>query len=350
MNLFLIRPATRNIGNDLIAYSTERIVSEVFGSLTCIVNIPAMANRQYGGLTSRQIYDINRFADGVIISGGNILENGQITYERVAVNALDRPLMMMACSHGKIATNGHSLQARTDSLSPETLKHIFSFATVSMVRDAATQSALNDLGIATSLGGCPSLFLTPKAQTEAADRLVFVSVRHPSRMSVPAKLQWKIADDVRRLLSTLTQRYGDRVRLLCHDYIDIEFASAFDGIPICYFDDAASYIKALSDCELSIGYRLHAFLPCLAMGRPAIHLSYDERAQSMISSLGLGEWDINCLLPHDYVSIALDRALNFDHYFRSRNLALPIIENMKKMTIEGLRHFKSSILEKPRHG
>ena len=63
--LFCVRPATRNIGNDVINKATAELLYDAFGSGTGIVNIPALTGPQFGGFTARQVFDMNRFADGV---------------------------------------------------------------------------------------------------------------------------------------------------------------------------------------------------------------------------------------------------------------------------------------------
>ena len=67
--LFCVRPATRNIGNDIIGRATNDMLYSVFGSNTELVNIPALQGAAFGGLTAKQIYDMNRFADGIVVGG-----------------------------------------------------------------------------------------------------------------------------------------------------------------------------------------------------------------------------------------------------------------------------------------
>ena len=100
--LFCVRPATRNIGNDVINTATADLLYRTFGSGTGIVNIPALKGPQYGGLSARQIFDMNRLADGVVVGGGNLFENGQLTFNSQAVAALTTPAMIIGVSHGRI--------------------------------------------------------------------------------------------------------------------------------------------------------------------------------------------------------------------------------------------------------
>ena len=122
---------------------------------------------------------------------------------------------------------------------------------VRLVRDNASRSILRELGVAdVEVAGCPSLFL-PENSPGAQGDDVLLSIRHPSRMSVPPALQWRIAEDVRRLIAALSQEFGNVISLVCHDYNDIEFAAAFPGTRALYFDDVERYIATLRRCQLT---------------------------------------------------------------------------------------------------
>jgi hypothetical protein len=343
MNIFFFRPTTRNIGNDIIGYATAELLYEVFGTATNIVSIPALKGLQFGGLTARQIYDVNRLADAVVLGGGNLFENGQITYDAQAVDAMCRPMVLMALSHGRVYGRDGELEKRTDALPSAAIRHLVQRAAVSMVRDKASRKILGDLGAEVVVGGCPTLFLPPNETNVEPTGDVIISVRHPFRMSVQPKLQWRIADDVRRLIVALQAEFSRPVRLACHDYIDIEFAAGFpDATPI-YFDDIGRYISALRSCTLHVSYRLHGFMPCLAFGSPSIHLSYDERGRSMLETVGMESWDIDLLKEKDCVSAVMDRVHELDSYRAARLAALPLIEQLRETTINGLKQLRRLI-------
>jgi polysaccharide pyruvyl transferase WcaK-like protein len=341
LNIFLVRPTTRNIGNDLIGYATSQLLYEVFGAHTNVVSIPALKGPQFGGLVPRQIYDMNRLADAVVIGGGNLFENGQLSYDAQAVNALRRPMMLMGLSHGRIGGRDGDVESRTDALNPAAIRHLVAHSAVAMVRDTASQEILRSLDAQVSVGGCPTLFLPPNPKQHVASGGVIISVRHPMRMSVPPKLQWRIADDVRRLIAALRAEYALPVYLACHDYIDLEFAAGFaDATPV-YFDEVERYMTALRDCALHISYRLHGFLPCLAAGSHSIHLSYDERGSSMLATIGMADWDIDLLRTPDCVAAVMERARAIEHYRAARARALPLIASLRALTMQGLEQLHS---------
>ena len=344
--LFCIRPATRNIGNDIINRATSELIYQVFGGATGIVNIPAIKGPQFGGFTVRQVYDVNRFADGVALGGGNLFENGEVTVEPHALAALRVPLMLIGLSHGRIYGRDGKLLERTDGMPPDTIRQLAAMASHILVRDAATQERLQRLtDHKITLAGCPTLFMDANPVGFANDGSVLVSIRHPNRMSVPPTLQWRVAEDLRRLLAALRGEFGDKVVLVCHDYADIEFASAFPEVPLVYFDDVDHYIDSLRRCFLNVAYRLHAFLPCLAFGTPTIHLSYDERGKSMLSTTGMAEWDIDLMQGFDVVQEVLARARNIDRFHTLRQTAQPGIEAMRQITIAALKAFSEEVAD-----
>ncbi|HMC76551.1 MAG TPA: polysaccharide pyruvyl transferase family protein [Vicinamibacterales bacterium] len=336
LTIFLVRPTTRNIGNDLIAFAVSQLLYEAFGDDANIVGVPALVGPQFGGLVPRQVYDMNRLADAVVIGGGNLLENGQLSYDARAVDALRPPLALLALSHGRIAARGADLQPRSDALRPETIQHLVRKSSVALVRDGASQQLLREMGVTVEVGGCPTLFLPPNAPDQPADGGIIISVRHPLRMSVPPPLQWRVADDLRRLIATLRAEFDEPVRLSCHDYIDLEFAAGFPEATPVYFDDVGRYMAALRRCRLHVSYRLHGFLPCLAFGSHSIHLSYDERGRSMLSTLGLEAGEVDLLTEPDCVAAVMDRARSRDRYFAARHQALPVIAELHRITRRSL--------------
>jgi len=336
VTIFLVRPTTRNIGNDLIAYATSQLLYEAFGDGTNVVGVPALVGPQFGGLVPRQIYDMNRLADGVVIGGGNLLENGQISYDARAVEALRPPMMIMGLSHGRIAARGTDVQPRSDALPDEAIRHMIQRSAVAHVRDDASRDLLAAIGVDVEVGGCPTLFLPPSHAERPADGDIVISVRHPLRMSVPPPLQWRVAEDLRRLIAALQNELRRPVRLACHDYVDLEFAAGFPGAAPVYFDDVGRYMDALRRCRLHVSYRLHGFLPCVAFGSHSIHLSYDERGRSMLATVGLEACSVDLLTERDCVAAVLDRARSADAYDAARRRALPVIAELRRRTMRGL--------------
>ena len=350
--LFCIRPATRNIGNDLIYQATCDLLRGVFGPEVTLVSIPALQGAQYGGLTASQVHDINRLADAVIIGGGNLFENGQLTFDPAAFAALRVPLMLMAVSHGRIDDAHGNPVGRTDSLPADVIGRLCERASIVLVRDHGTKRLLGAMGLsAVEVGGCPSLFISGAAAAEATAGRILISIRHPSRMSVMPEVQWRTVSDLRAVIDRLTDIYGAKLRLICHDYRDLEFARAFPDVPALYFDDAVRYIEALKTAQFTVTYRLHAFLPCLALGTPSIHLSYDERGREMVATAGMRDWDVDLTREPDVVGAVMQRAGDLRRYHALRSAAQSTLGALRATSEASLRRFAAEIAQsKPCQG
>jgi len=344
--LFCVRPATRNIGNDIISRATTELLFSVFGTETSIVTIPALTGPDGGGLTAGQIYDINRLADGVVIGGGNLFENGQLTVDEQALGALRRPMLLIGLAHGQIYGRDGSFVHRTDAMPPHIIRRLVETSVVTMVRDHGTREILQTLAIpAVEVGGCPTLFMAPNPSGWISGERVLISVRAPDRMSISPPLQRRVADDVRCLIAALDKTIGGPILLACHDYADLEFAAAFPDAPSIYFDGVERYVEALRGCRLSVSYRLHAFLPCLAFGNPSIHLSYDQRGREAVATAGMGEWDIDITRETDVVGAVVTRARQIERYQELRCRSAATIAGLRETTMAGLRRFAEAVAQ-----
>ncbi|MDX2275945.1 MAG: polysaccharide pyruvyl transferase family protein [Hyphomonadaceae bacterium] len=339
--LFCVRPATRNIGNDAINRGVAMLLQDTFGIDVGIVNIPALVGPQFGGFSSRQVYDMNRLAHGVVLGGGNLFENGQISIDKQALAALQPPMMMIGLSYGRIFDVRGELSDRTDALHPDLIRQLAQKSMAILMRDRISCEHLNSIGVSNvELAGCPTMFLPETPAGAEKNETILVSVRHPGRMSVPAPLQWRVADQVRSIIAAIESRYGKVVKLACHDYADIEFASAFDRTEFVYYDDVHTYFAALRSCRFNVTYPLHAFLPCLAFGTPSLHLSYDERGKNMIETADMADWNVDLMARHDVTAAVMDKIEAAESFQTARKQARPTIERFRKTTIEHLKKFK----------
>jgi len=217
-------------------------------------------------------------------------------------------------------------------------------AAVTLVRDAETGARLRELGIADAqVGGCSSLFLPANVPAAADGGQVLLSLRHPEQMNVSAELQWRVADDVRRLIAALEARFGRIVTLVCHDYRDLAFAAAFPQTPHLYFDDVQRYVAALRASRLCVTYRLHAFLPCVAFGTPAVNISYDERSRAAVATAGMAAWDIDLTRVDDLVGVVMARVCDLERYAELRATAQRDIAVLRTRTDAGIARFRALV-------
>lgn len=303
INLYSIRPKGFNIGNDVIYLALNHFIRQSFKQNFNVISLPATGKyetQRKSGISSQTVYEINQFGHGVIVGGGNLYENGELEINPVALKALEVPLMICSLARGKVFNKNLLLTDRTDVMPDEKIKLLNSKAYVSLSRDKATKGYLDNLGIENILGGCPTLFMNeipqhsiPVYDSDKTDALI--SVRTPSLMSIPVSYQYHVREQIIEMIAILQEKGYKRIKLLCHDHRDIPFAATFDGFEYLYTEDVYTYLSYLRNTRLNLTYRLHSFLPCMAYGIPAIKISYDQRAISMLETIGMNEWNINLL-------------------------------------------------------
>ncbi|MEE2640757.1 MAG: polysaccharide pyruvyl transferase family protein [Planctomycetota bacterium] len=327
INLFCIRPKGFNVGNDAIFQGTRHFLYKAFGESINLITLPATAKYEgmaKAGLTAKTIYEINQYGHGVIIGGGNLFENGELDVDLDALKCLEAPLMLFSLSRGKVYGRHNQLVDRTDAISDRVIQGLDAKASFSLARDHATAEYMRQIGCKNcEVGGCPTIFLEevrgrfPQLPAPA-DRDVLISIRNPQLMSIPVTRQAQVVDDVWSMVHLLRERGHERIKLLCHDHRDIAFAASFAGIDHVYTGDVYEYLNLLDECALNISYRLHSFLPCLSFGRPTIKISYDQRAISLVETVGFDDWNINMLKEPDVTRAVADRLDRMDDLSRMR--------------------------------
>ena len=157
-----IRPLGYNIGNQAIHFALRHMLYETFGRLVSIIDYPATSkhdNTNKAGLTPATVHEINRFADGVIVGGGNLYENDEIAVDPRALGSLLPPLMLFSNSRGRIYDRHGQLSERSDVMPDSKLSALLGRADISLSRDSATHSHLSRLDSRDQLGWCPTINL-----------------------------------------------------------------------------------------------------------------------------------------------------------------------------------------------
>lgn len=302
-NIYSIRPKGFNIGNDVIYLGVNHFIRMAFRENYNVISLPATGKyeaHRKAGLSSQTIYEVNQFGHGIVVGGGNLYENGELEVNGIALKALEKPMMIFSVSRGKIYNRDLKLVDRTDTMADDKLKLLHEHADISLSRDKATKAYLDGLGCKNDLGGCPTLFineipqhLVPIMDADKTDALI--SIRTPTLMSIPVEYQYQLRDQLNQMIELLTAKGYRNVKFLCHDHRDIPFAASFRQIDYLYTEDVYTYLTFLRNTRLNLTFRLHSFIPCLAYDVPAIKISYDQRALSMLDTLGAGEWNIDLL-------------------------------------------------------
>lgn len=291
-----VRPFGTNVGNHAINFSLRRLLFEVFGRLVSVVDIPAShypGGTGEAGLSKATVHRINRFADGVILGGGNIYENDALLLDQGALNALQPPLMLFSNSWGRIYNRFDRLAVRSDSISESKLSMLLERADISLSRDSSTHLFASSLNSKDRLGWCPTVAIGRYANVlpslpDGEEVGALISVRTPELMNVPYRYQNRVFDVVSKSIEFLRESGHKRVRILCNDTRDLEFATAFRseaGADAVFASDVYEYLALLGHASIVLSFRLHATLPALSMGTPVVNVTYDERAESLMGDL-----------------------------------------------------------------
>lgn len=302
-NIYSIRPKGFNIGNDVIYLGINHFIRMAFKENYNVISLPATGKyeaHRKAGLSSQTIYELNQLGHGLIVGGGNLYENGELEVNPIALKALEKPMMIFSVSRGKIYNRSLELVDRTDTMADEKLKTLHQYADISLSRDQATKEYLDSLDCSNTLGGCPTLFineipqhLVPIMETDHTDALI--SIRTPSLMSIPVEYQYRLREQMVQMISLLKKKGYKNVKFLCHDHRDIPFAASFEEMEYLYTEDVYTYLTYLRNTRLNLTFRLHSFIPCLSYDVPTIKISYDQRALSMLETLGMEDWNIDLL-------------------------------------------------------
>jgi hypothetical protein len=351
VNVFWIRARRHNIGNEAIAVALHRMLrAELDGSVNLIpvATIRAEEDGWLSGLGARSVHEMNLYGHGVVVGGGNLYENGRLDVDVHALRCLRPPLLVCSVSHGRIYDERGQLKARTDAMPDAVIRALGEQASHSVARDDATLAHLRRLGLDRAvLGGCPTLFLdetlrrTDGRAGESGGALL--SIRNPQLMSVPLAHQARVASDVLSIAAELEREGLGPVRLLCHDKRDMAFAASLGNVDYVLPDDVDAYFGLLREAPLVVAFRLHAFVPCLSLGVPAINVSYDERSLSLVRTIGLEEWDINLLGEPNVTGAVLDRVGRLDDLHRLRENAAPIWWRLEETLRGALRGFAEEV-------
>ena len=161
LNIAILRPFGANVGNHVINTSLIYLLKNSFhGAKINIIDLPASRKVDSGifsGLDKNTAFYLNEVADGVIIGGGNLFENGEIDADAIALHALQPPLMLFSNSLGRVIGRSGSLILRSDSASPVTLQNLHSKALIRLSRDSSTVKLLSNYECQSQLGYCPTI-------------------------------------------------------------------------------------------------------------------------------------------------------------------------------------------------
>jgi len=99
----------------------------------------------------------------------------------------------------------------------------------------------------------------------------------------------------------------------------------------------------LRSCKLNITYRVHSALPCLSFGTPIVNISYDERALSLIQTIGFEDWNIDMIQSSDVVQQVIDRYRRLGELPALREREQPVWKNLYDVMFNTFQSFATDV-------
>lgn len=254
------------------------------------------------GLRGENLERTNAEADLVIVGGSNMLETRKprrsgilggvrsgwgVFTDLDSIRKLRVPLLLLGMGTG--SSFGRKVRPYLHPAIDEIrLLHQKAFA--SAVRDQTTVEKLAEIDVKTECVGCPVTFLSdrPVRGVDASDLPLLVSFPPPRIVQrVGGRSYMKSA---MQYIEWLRAR-GTPVVVTLHDSDDVAPARRWTpkGVEIFCADNLDALIARFESCRGVIGFRLHAALLGLGLGKPVIPVGVDWRGIAFIETFGLTE-------------------------------------------------------------
>ncbi len=318
-----------NIGDGLVARAIREAIPRHFGPCR-FVDFPANdrypGNDRVLGLRGDNLERTNAEAELVIVGGSNMLEARSraatefsagsagwgVFTDLDSIRQLRVPLLLLGMGTG--SSFGRKVRPYLHPAVDEIrLLHQKAFAAA--VRDLTTVEKLAEIGVKIECAGCPVTFLTdrPVHCVDDADLPLLVSFP-PPRIVERAGGQ-SFMRSAMHYVQWLRER-GTPLIVTLHDSEDLEPARRWapKGVEIFCTNDLDSLIARFESCRGVIGFRLHAALLGLGLGKPVIPVGVDWRGIAFIETFGLGEFSVLATEPQPFAKMRLltDRVLAGD--------------------------------------
>jgi hypothetical protein len=287
----ILTGSKNNAGDYLIKYRAKKLFSKLR---------PDRGIVDYDGwkpFTQDQLAEINQ-SKALILLGGPSLQNKmrKNIYPMTAnLDDLTVPIVMLGVGYkGVQGTFEETRDYQLDTLSLELLRRVNDSSVTSAVRDYHTLNVLQHYGLDNFvMAGCPALYSLDHlygafSPAEKINKVCFsmgVSYRRSRSMDI----------QMRGIISQISEINSSKPEVLFHHSIDdsnprqSEFIKWLEKNNIPYRDISGSendLIGAYSDCDLHVGYRVHAHIYCCSISKPSVLLSEDGRGVALKDVIG----------------------------------------------------------------
>ncbi|HWE96594.1 MAG TPA: polysaccharide pyruvyl transferase family protein [Tepidisphaeraceae bacterium] len=289
---------SENVGDPLVARAIRAAVRRHFGEVEFVdvpVNDRYPGNDRTLGLRGDNIDRANEQADLVIVGGSNLLEarkprrhglfgkkgNWGVYTDVESLNRLRVPMLLLGMGTG--SSFGKSIRPYHPPALDE-VRLMFKKAFASAVRDVTTVDKLREIGVHTECTGCPVTFLTDLPVAPADPGLPLMVSFPPPRIveRVGGRAYLRAAMDYVEWL----HEHGRQVVVTLHDMGDVGPAKEWvpPGVEVFCTPNLDELIARFEQSCGVIGFRLHAALLGLGLGKPVIPVGVDWRGLAFIDT------------------------------------------------------------------
>lgn len=295
-----------NVGDHLVAHALRIALTRHFGPCR-FVDMPV--NDRYDGpraigIRGDNLDQSNREADLVVVGGSNLLEPRKprrlsgvgprlgrwgVFTDVESIANLRTPTLAFGMGTG--SDFGKSIRRYVEPTIAEIgqlAKVAFGFA----VRDEPTRSRLSEIGVRAECTGCPVTFLTDRP-VRAADYDQPLIVSFPS---TGLANHWRGRAFLKQTAGYLRwlKLLGEKFVIALHD--DRDRAAVATWLPtdtqVFFSKDIPEIIDRFERSRGVIGFRLHAALLGLGLGKPIVPVGVDWRGRGFIETFGLEKFSI----------------------------------------------------------
>ena len=294
----------RNVGDHFVQRGILRLLDQRLGRF----EYTPLPTRQRGadpnepvGVTPESVDLLNRH-DLVVIGGSNLYEAAReqwgVKVDLAALRRLRAPVLLIGIGGGWSFAYP-SFPALPTAAAVE-IRELHGMACGSSVRDLLTARLLRAHAIGPcTLTGCPATYLASEVLRPARGGVVGVPFL-PRRMYAAASAdprRWRNPTHMRRrsatvfflkLLSRL-RTVGHDVRILVHDAADLPLANELLAGDFFFSEEPERLFEAIGQCDVIVGFRLHASIAALGLGIPPIPILLDGRNAAFVETFGMSE-------------------------------------------------------------
>ena len=294
-----------NIGDHLVAIAIRSAIERHFGPARFVdmpVNDRYHAADRPIGLMGENVDRTNAEADLVVIGGSNLLEPrlrrrpkpGRVDWswgvftDTNSIARLQPPLLLLGMGTG--SDFGQPIPPYDDTAATQ-IRMLHDKAMATAVRDQTTADRLAAIGVPTTCTGCPVTFFSD-APVVSADPTLPLLVSLP-----PARILKRFSGRIfGRVFMAQTARYVEWLKarsvptiVTLHEPDDIPVARDWlpKDVEVFYTEDPDELLRRYRDCRGVIGFRLHAALLGLGLGKPTIPAWVDWRGRAFVETFGL---------------------------------------------------------------